>query len=59
MVKASRVPIFTSSDNLSMGKKAGRKATMPPTTRFEIQGVRNFGWITEAHGQSKPSLDME
>ena len=59
MLKASSVPMFTSSESWSMGNTAGRKATIDPTTMFEIHGVRNLGWISLAHLGSRPSRDME
>ena len=42
-VKHSKVPMFTNSASLLMGRKAGMTATTTPTAIVEIQGVRNLG----------------
>src|SRR5579859_912379 len=59
MVKASSVPMLTSSDSTSILKNAGMIAANDPNTIVVIQGVRNFGCTAEAHFGSRPSLDIE
>src|ERR1043166_8554827 len=59
ITKASSVQILTNSPRMPIGISAAKNATKIPTMMVDFHGVRNFGWISPAHFQSKPSRDME
>src|SRR6476646_3593213 len=59
ITKASSVPMLTNSPRIPIGISAAKNATKIPTMMVDFHGVRNFGWISPAHFQRKPSRDME
>jgi hypothetical protein len=57
--KANSVPILVMWPTREIGAKAENRLTNTMNTRFERQGVRNFGWMSEKIRDASPSRDIE
>src|SRR5579862_2611137 len=59
MTNAKRVPMLVMRPTILSGSSAENGATKKKNSRFERQGVWNFGWISEKTLGTNPSRDME
>jgi hypothetical protein len=56
---ANSVPMLVASPRIRIGANAASNPVAAMNSRFERQGVRNLGWISQNNFGSKPSRDME